>query len=91
MSITPDLETFIRDYKALAKKRPILIHLTCQQAWDIMSQLQLAFRHPKNDGGSRSVAEAFARDLEACATPTPMLKEIARRGWLREYDVPQED
>lgn len=83
-------EDFVREIKALEKSGAGLPFLfTPVQAFTLLSVLQLALRHPNMEDGS-AVAAAFARDLagniEERLCVSPALKEIARRGWLREYD-----
>jgi len=62
------------------------------EAWVLLSQLQLALRHPLNTGLSARVARRLADRFTEIAAPAnaPTLVEIARRGWQPEYDVHQE-
>lgn len=82
------LEAFTPDFTAMIEGNDMQIWgLTKLEAWCAMSCIQLASRHPGNDGHTaekaRNVAELFERVLAS----TPALKEVARRGWLEKFDT----
>lgn len=66
----------------------IMLQLTPGEAWCLLAQLQLACRHPDNNGPSRKVAEEIARYLQTAVATTPALAELAARGWDPTYDTP---
>lgn len=54
----------------------------------VIAQLQLASRHPKNNGPSRALAEVFARMLQQkVAEVAPENAAIMEMGWDPGYDV----
>jgi len=46
-----------------------------------MAQLQLALRHPDNQGPTAEIARHFARHLQQWLAITPTLLTIAQAGW----------
>ena len=50
-------------------KRPILIELDMKHTIGLVGQLQLAFRHPANNGPTRQMLEEFTRELIAQIDP----------------------
>ena len=77
---------FSRDFAGLANRRPIVLRLTALQAWALLSQLQLALRHPANIGPTAETARRIAEGLEAIVATTSALQEVARRGWDPAFD-----
>lgn len=54
----------------------------------LISQVQLATRHPGNNGTVRMIAEHFCRELqEVISTFAPDLNDIMEKGWNPDYDV----
>ena len=72
----------------LARADPLVVQATPLQWWSLLSQLQLAFRHPRNQGPTKEIAGDVARQIERLVATTPALEEMARRGWLKSQDVP---
>jgi len=64
------------------------LYLDPVQAWQVLAGLQLALRHPGiKDSMTGAALEGIARNIEErLCRQAPAMKEIARRGWLREYD-----
>ena len=62
--------------------------MTRMEMWCVLSQLQLAFRHPANTGPVRQLAEKTARRLQAIVAPSGALAEVAEMGWDPQYDEP---
>lgn len=81
-------ERFALDVQAVEKqiKPTITLWISFPQAWAVFSALQLASRHTFWTGPSRWLAESFARKLESMITPTEAMREVARQGWLPEFD-----
>lgn len=54
----------------------------------VIAQLQLASRHPKNNGPSRELAEVFARTLQQkIAEVAPENAAIMEMGWNPDFDI----
>ncbi len=79
-------DEFLRDFSGLESHPGMDIHLSGYQAWCLLSQIQLACRHPDNDGPTRQIAEGIAHVIEQSVATTPALQEVARRGWDPAYD-----
>lgn len=81
----PLYQQFSREFQALADDTtPVLLQLQRLDAWIILSQLQLALRHPQNTGESAQAARRIARQLEALVAADGALAEVCRRGWEGE-------
>lgn len=78
------------DFDLLAGLPPLQITITAVEAFIIMSQLQLASRHPANTGPSANIAHRFARTLQQAVCLTPNLQAVAEAGWNPAFDVPTE-
>lgn len=80
-------EDFKREFDAMAADPQLItLRLTKVQAWAVISQLQLAFRHPANRGPTSEIAKIIAEAIEPMIATTPALKQVAARGWLEVYD-----
>ena len=78
------------EFAALAAEvRQIDLRLTPIQAWVLISQIQLACRHPANTGPARDIAEQIARKLISAVAPGGALAIVAEQGWNPRYDVPR--
>lgn len=77
---------FREEFAGMEQHPGIVLDLSGYQAWCLLGQIQLACRHPENVGPSRQIVEGLARTIEAEVATTPALQEVARRGWLAEYD-----
>lgn len=83
----PIFEPFSEEFRALClDPQPIELLLSKLQAWALLSQLQLALRHPENKGTTADVGRHFAKEIERQVAKTPALAEVARRGWNEKYD-----
>jgi hypothetical protein len=78
---------FSEEFKTLCEdKQPVILELTKKQAWMLMCEVQLALRHPNNNGPSAKVSKEVAELLQEQIATTPALAELARRGWETKYD-----
>ncbi len=77
---------FIKDFPKLLKLPPVLIELSAVNAWQLMSQLQLALRHPLNKGPAAKFSLNLAKQLQGQLAITETLKEVAEMGWHPEFD-----
>ncbi len=80
------LDQFKAEFAALQDHPGVILQLGAWEAWALLGQLQLACRHPRNNGPTRQIAERFARQIQAAVATTPALKVIAERGWNPAYD-----
>lgn len=87
----PDLEAaFVREFAALAARVDrFTLSIRPVDAWILLSQLQLALRHPQNTGPSAEAARQIARRLQSIVAPHGALAAVAERGWNPDYDVGQ--
>lgn len=54
----------------------------------VIAQIQLAARHPKNDGQSKELAELTARHMQAeLIKVVPEIEFIAEAGWNPDFDI----
>jgi hypothetical protein len=83
----PLFEQFSEEFRALClDPQPIELLLSKLQAWALFSELQLALRHPENNGPSAEIARHFAEQIQKKVATTPALAEVAKRGWDTKYD-----
>lgn len=88
MNETELLRAFAEEFKELcASERRVELELTPLEAWALMSNLQLALRHPNNVGPTARTAKGVAERLQGIVAPDGVLAEVARRGWNVRYDV----
>jgi hypothetical protein len=80
-SLTQFSEEFAR-----LKQQPVILQLGGWEAWALLAQIQLACRHPENNGPTRQVAEQIARQIQAAVATTPALAAMAEMGWNPRYD-----
>jgi hypothetical protein len=61
---------------------------TPARAFILIAQLQLALRHPENDGGSSAIAYEIAEHLaDAICHHIPEARELIEAGWNPENDI----
>lgn len=69
------------------KDRPFRLETDAITAWSLMSQLQLALRHPKNTGPTADMARKTAQKIiDILAPPGTALRQVAEMGWDKKYD-----
>lgn len=83
-------EGFVAAFGALDGQR-VVLQMSAMDAWIVMSQIQLAVRHPMNFGPSAVIAERIARQIQAEVATSPTLAAVAERGWHRVHDVKVEE
>jgi hypothetical protein len=83
-----ELETaFIMEFDVLVKStHQVIFTLTPLEAWALLGHVQLASRHPGNNGKTREIAIRIARELQQMIARDGALAIVAERGWQREYD-----
>jgi hypothetical protein len=86
----PD-DTLLALYVALrdldADPHPVPLTLAPLDAWILLTQLQLALRHPGNQGQAAARTRAIAAQLEAAVASAEPLRTLAAQGWDPAYDV----
>jgi hypothetical protein len=83
---------FQAEFDALyARMERFHLDLSPLDAWVLLSQIQLALRHPGNQGESARIARGIAKRLQCIVAPHGALAIIAERGWDSNYDVPVEE
>lgn len=69
------------ELEALVKRTPtITITLPIIDAWCLMSELQLALRHPRNTGAAADSARRVKNMLIELIATTPALAAVAKMG-----------
>ena len=68
----------------------IPIALTPLQAWSVIENIQLACRHPKNQGNSAALAAEVAKVLQEILSVTPTLAKAIRAGWAQTPQAAKE-
>lgn len=86
MSDDPLFNQFRQDFLALEHHPGVHLELTAIEAWMLLGQIQIACRHPENNGISRATVEKLARQIQAGLAVTPALAAVAERGWDPAYD-----
>jgi len=85
ISLMTDDELFAQfqhDFTALAlDPGEVILTMTKVEAWGLLSQIQLALRHPQNTGEIASVARSIGEMIQREVATTPALQEVANRGW----------
>lgn len=79
-------ERFHYEFNALKDKPLVPILISPLDIWIILSQMQLALRHPENKGASSKMARDIARQLQEIVAPEGALKQVAEMGWQEEFD-----
>ena len=80
------LDQFQAEFADLEEHPGVVLRLGAVEAWAVLGQLQLACRHPANNGPTRQIAEQVARQLQAAVATTPALRVVAEMGWDPAYD-----
>lgn len=86
MNHTVSVDEFTQEFAQLDQQPDIVLELSPTSAWCLMAQIQLACRHPSNEGPSRAIAESIARDIQLVLATTPALAAVAEHGWDASYD-----
>lgn len=71
---------------------PLTMQIDVITAMCVIAQIQLAARHPANNGSSRSIAERFARSLQAVVIRVwPEQEQLLEMGWNPDFDTQTND
>jgi hypothetical protein len=74
----------------IAERRHLDIRFSPVAAFAVLANIQLAMRHPKNQGASSLEAKRIAKIIEEWIGKTPALRIMCALGWLPEADEPHE-
>ena len=79
---------FDRMVEQLRRAPGIHMQVSTQEAFILVSQLQLALRHPGNCGPTSDVARDIAMTLQqGIMSQVPEAKGLLERGWETAFDV----
>ena len=80
---------FEKEFAALrAHQDTVTVEMSMIQAWCLLAQVQLASRHPQNNGFTLEIAaEAMAHICKAMPFG-PAMRRVANLGWSSEHDKP---
>ena len=89
MPMGPEIELFHRFRvelsELLADTQPVTVRMSVMQAWGVFTNLQLALKHPQNNGPTAEWARQVALALqEIVAPPGTARRELADKGWKGE-------
>lgn len=76
------------ELKRLESAPTVDIELHPQGAIAIISAIQLACRHPANNGWTRENSEFIARQLMSMFPPDTAIRKVLDMGWKPELDAP---
>lgn len=74
-------QQFKREMLLIDEYAPLQLTLKRSEAFLLLSQLQLALRHPENTSYAAEWARPFADTLASAVSVSPAIAEIVRRGW----------
>lgn len=77
----PNKAILEHDAKALQELPPIIIQMCGLEALIILSQLQLALRHPDNTSETAIIARKFAKEIAKHIGITASLRKLIELGW----------
>jgi hypothetical protein len=80
----PELEEVNAELEELKDDpQPVLLQMDKVSAWVLLTHLQLALRHPENNGPTAQIARNIALSIQEalCADPESALARMARAGW----------
>jgi hypothetical protein len=86
--MSDDLEAaFAAEFRELVERtHRLVLSLTPLEAWALLSQVQLACRHPENTGPTRAIAVQIARQFQRQIAGEGALARVAEEGWHTEFD-----
>lgn len=77
---------YAKDFQKLSNEPEIGLSISPLMAWQIISQLQLALRHPENIGIISEEIRHFVNTLADKIPMTDLLRELFEMGWRPEHD-----
>ena len=80
-------QQLIEDLKNLSNEPSINIYISPLVAWFLITQIQVAARHPANTGTVAKHSRDIAEQLQSRLELSPVMEAAIYRGWLSEYDA----
>lgn len=81
-----ELQAAFRAEFAERQNETITVEMSIGQAWCLLCQVQLASRHPNNNGPTLGIAADAIADICRAMNFGPAMREVANRGWQSEHD-----
>lgn len=89
--LTPEEQSLIEqthlELKEMDKQGAIPILIPPYGIYALIGNLQLALRHPANQGPSRAIVEDIARQMQSCFPRVSAAYQILEKGWQPEDDI----
>jgi len=86
MDNQPLLERYATELEHIDTLRPALVEMPAFVILALISQVQLASRHPENTGPFRDQAVATARQLQQLFNPDSAIAKVLEMGWNPTFD-----
>lgn len=91
METKPLLEKFTEEMRALESEEPIPLDIDRLAIVTIISQIQLALRHPGNNGQSAEDAKEICRQLQTAFEPDSAIAQVIEIGWNPLFDMARQN
>lgn len=85
--MTNQFEQFAEELQKLGNEPTIDIKISPLAAWCLISQIQLAVRHPANIGPTAQHARDIANALQSRIPMSEAMQQFTNMGWSKEYDA----
>ena len=85
--VTPDSRQWAFEFNQFSDVPSIDIQISPLAAWTLIAQIQVASRHPGNNGAGAELIRSWASELEARMNLSPFMKEFLAKGWDRDQDI----
>ena len=84
---TPESRQWAFEFNQFSDAPSIDIQLSPLAAWTLIAQLQLASRHPHNNGSGAETMRQWADELEGRMDLSPFMREFLAKGWNPDLDI----
>lgn len=81
-----ELAELFKDDFARLHEKDFAMECNLLDMWCLLGAVQLACRHPEFNGPTRKIAEELARTIYDGMDVSPVMREVARRGWDTQFD-----
>jgi len=75
------------DWAALKTVPPMMLQVRSDQAIMLLTLLQLALRHPKNNGASADFGRELGLTIQKHISINPTIARVCERGWDPDFDI----
>ena len=82
----PILEQMAIECENMKNEPPVPVYLPKLAALALVTQIQLALRHPENKGWNAEQGKSIARELQALFNKNSATYQILEKGWHEEFD-----